>query len=287
MTRPLRIEYSGALYHVTARGDRQGAIYRSDSDRLVWLAMLGETCSRFNFTVHAYCQMTNHYHILVETVDGRLSGGMRYLNGNYSQYFNRTHDLVGHVYQGRYTAILCQRDVYLQELARYIELNPVRAKLRSLPGEWPWSSHRAKVGLGDAPTWLESDLVLAHFANTRHAAQLAYQQFVLSGIGGPNPLVAVRNQMLLGDENFCQRVAGTEVPGDLTEITRTQRRAIAHPLPNYFKQYQDPKEAMARAYLSLEYSMPEIARFTRVSVKTVSRAVDSFLKRDLEKDQKC
>jgi len=249
--------------------------------------MLGETCSRFNFIVHAYCQMTNHYHILVETVDGHLSDGMRYLNGNYSQYFNRTHGLVGHVYQGRYTAILCQGDVYLRELARYIELNPVRAKLRSLPEEWPWSSNRAKVGLVDAPMWLQSDLVLGYFASNRSAAQAAYQQFVLSGIGGPNPLSAVRNQMLLGDEKFCQRVAGTEVPGDLAEIARTQRRAIAHPLPNYFTQYQDPKEAMARAYLSLEYSMPEIARFTRVSVKTVSRAIDSFLKRDVEKDQKC
>lgn len=288
MNRPLRIEYCGALYHVTARGDRQGAIYRSDHDRLVWLSMLGETCSRFNFVVHAYCQMTNHYHLLLETVDGRLSCGMRYLNGNYSQYFNRTHNLVGHVYQGRYAAILCQRDAYLQELARYIELNPVRARMRDLPDEWPWSSYRSTIGLADAPTWLQSDLVLGHFASNHQAAQRAYREFVLAGIGGPNPLRAVKNQMLLGDEEFCHRVVGVEVAGDLYEITRTQRLAIAYPLLDYFTRYQDPKEAMARAYLSLGHSMPEIARYARVSVKTVSRAVDRFIQRGgLEKNQKC
>jgi REP element-mobilizing transposase RayT len=277
MNRPLRIEYCGAFYHVTTRGDRQDRIYRSDSDRLVWLSVLGETCARFNFVVHAYCQMTNHYHLLLETVDGGLARGMRHLNGNYSQYFNRRHDLVGHVYQGRYKAIVCQHDKYLQELSRYIELNPVRAGMVPQPEKWPWSSHRAKIGLADAPSWLSTDRILAQFGSHRLTAREAYQAFVLAGINAPSPLCAVRNQLLLGDDIFCQRHVGAAVPGDMSEIKRAQRSAVIYSLPEYFSRYRSPQEAMARAYLSLGYSMPEIARFARVSVKTVSRAIKNFL----------
>lgn len=277
MSRPLRIEYSGALYHVTARGDRHDHIYRSDNDRLVWLSILGDTCARFNFVIHAYCQMTNHYHLLVETANGRLSRGMRHLNGNYSQYFNRTHNLVGHVYQGRYAAILCQQDSYMQELSRYIELNPVRAKMRLSPEEWPWSSYRPKMGMQHTPAWLQSESMLLYFSSNQEEARQAYRQFVLAGMNGPNPLRVVKNQMFLGDEAFCQSVINADVPGNLVEIKRNQRKVLVPPLQEYFKKYRDPKEAMARAYLSLGYSMSEIAQFARVSVKTVSRAVERFI----------
>ena len=276
MTRPLRLEFDGALYHVTARGNRRGAIYRTDSDRMVWLSLLGETCERFNFRVHAYCQMTNHYHMVVETVDGRLARGMRYLNGNYSQYFNRQHELVGHLFQGRYTAILCQRETYLMALSRYVVLNPVRARLVSLPVEWPWSSYRAIVGLHDAPSWLQHDLTLANFDVHHASARRAYEAFVLKGIGEPSPLDAVKNQLLLGDDDFCENFIDQRVPGDLVEINRAQRRAIVRSLSDYFRLYRNPKEAMAMAYLSLGHSMPEIARFSGVSVKTVHRAVKNF-----------
>ncbi|WP_395408583.1 transposase [Pseudoduganella sp. UC29_106] len=261
------------MYHVIARGNRRGAIYRTHSDRLVWLSLLGETCERFNFRVHAYCQMTNHYHMVVETVGGRLARGMRYLNGNYSQYFNRQHELVGHVFQGRYTAILCQRETYLMELSRYVVLNPVRAKLVSQPVEWPWSSYRAIVGLHDAPSWLQHDLTLAHFDAHQASARRAYEEFVLKGIGKPSPLAAIRNQLFLGNDDFCENFIDHQVPGDLIEVKRAQRRAIVHALPDYFRQYRDPKEAMAMAYLSLGYSMHEIARYCGVCVKTVQRAV--------------
>lgn len=109
MARPLRIELSGGLYHVTSRGDRREDIYVDDADREYWLALLGHACERFNWVCHAYCMMGNHYHIVVETVDGNLSKGMRQLNGVYTQYINRTHSRVGHVFQGRYKAILVER----------------------------------------------------------------------------------------------------------------------------------------------------------------------------------
>ncbi|MDY7075923.1 MAG: transposase, partial [Chloroflexota bacterium] len=129
MARPLRIEFAGALYHVTSRGDAQEDIYRGDDDRLRFLDVVGEIGDRFGWVVHAYCLMDNHYHLLVETPNANLSKAMRQLNGVYTQAFNRSHGRVGHVFQGRYKAILVQKETYLLELARYIVLNPVRARM--------------------------------------------------------------------------------------------------------------------------------------------------------------
>jgi len=276
MNRPLRIELNDALYHVTARGDRSDQIFRSDSDRLVWMSMLGQTCERFNFVVRAYCQMTNHYHLLLETIDGELARGMRHLNGSYSRYFNQRHGLVGHVFQGRYKAILCQSEPYLLELARYIELNPVRARVVALPGDWPWSSYQAAVGQVDAPPWQCSEPVLMRFGNDPAAARHSYEQFVAAGIGGISPLAHVANEMLLGDKAFRASIIGVEPSGNMQEIKRNQRRVVGKSLQEYFVLYQDPKEAMAHAYFSLGYTMSQIAEHARVSVKTVSRAVASF-----------
>ena len=140
MARPLRLEFGGALYHVTARGDGRDDVFLADGDRRVFIEGLAEVWERFNWTVHAYCLMSNHYHLLVETPDANLSRGMRQLNGVYTQRFNRTYDRVGHVFQGRYKAILVEKDAHLLELARYVVLNPVRACMVHTPGEWPWSS---------------------------------------------------------------------------------------------------------------------------------------------------
>ena len=143
MARPLRLELAGGLYHVTSRGDRREAIYEEDEDRRRWLEILGHTCKRFNWRCHAYCQMDNHYHIVIETAEANLSKGMRQLNGVYTQYYNIQHDRVGHVFQGRFKGILVERDEYLLELARYVVLNPVRAKVTKTIGVWKWSSYKA------------------------------------------------------------------------------------------------------------------------------------------------
>ncbi len=282
LMRPLRIELENALYHVTSRGDRCDQIFRSDSDRMTWLSLLGTTCGRFNFKVWAYCQMTNHYHLLVETVDGKLNRGMRHLNGTFAQYFNRAHGHVGHVFQGRYKAILCQSDLYLQEVSRYIELNPVRAGMVEQPSEWPWSSFNAKLGTISAPAWLESEAVLACFGQSQGAARQAYARFVFEGIGKPSPFSQVRHQLVLGDEPFQAELTEARPAGDLVEIKRSHRQAVTLPLKEYFVRGRAPKEAMALAYHSLSYSMPEIARFAGVSVKTVSRAISEFKTRKEE-----
>ncbi len=187
MARPLRIEFPGGLYHVTARGDGREDIYRGDGDRRVFLDLLSEVCERFNWWVQAFCLMSNHDHLLVETPDGNLSQGMRHVNGVYSQRFNDRHQRCGHVFQGRYTAIIVQKDSYLLELARYVVLNPVRARMVRTASEWPWSSYRATVGEADCPDWLQRDGLLAAFGTTEAAAVLSYRRFVADGANQPSP----------------------------------------------------------------------------------------------------
>lgn len=171
MARPLRIELAGGLYHVTSRGDRREAIYRDEQDRAQWLAVLSGVCARFNWRCHAYCEMTHHDHFVVETPEANLSKGMRPLNGVYTQGFNRRHGLIGHLFQGRFKAILVERDAYLLELARDVVLNPVRAGRVGEVSAWAWSSDRAMVGLAAIPAWLETDWVLGQFGCDREQAR--------------------------------------------------------------------------------------------------------------------
>ncbi|MGB5611855.1 MAG: transposase, partial [Sedimenticolaceae bacterium] len=160
MTRPLRIDLAGAPDHVTSRGDRREDNFPDNSDREDWLSLLEQVCERFNWRCHAYCQMTNHYHVVVETPDANLSHGMRQLNGVYTQRFNRRHGLVGHLFQGRFKGILVQRETHLLELARYVVLNPVRAGMVADAAEWHWSSFAAMTGAALAPSWLTTDWLL-------------------------------------------------------------------------------------------------------------------------------
>ena len=151
MSRPLRLEFADALYHVTSRGNRGEDIYLDDADRQAWLNVLAQVFKRFNWSVQAYCMMDNHYHLLVQTPDANLSVGMRQLNGVYTQLANRTHGRVGHVFQGRFKAILVDEDNYLLELARYVVLNPVRAGVVQQATDWPWSSYRAMLAPNGSP----------------------------------------------------------------------------------------------------------------------------------------
>lgn len=274
MARPLRLEFAGALYHVTARGDRKGSIYLDDADRRKWLCLLEEVCRRYRWVIHAYCQMTNHYHLIVETPDGNLSKGMRQLNGVYTQYFNRTHDLVGHLFQGRYKGILVQKEAYLLELSRYVVLNPVRAGVVSDPLEWHWSSYRAMLREDDAELdALDSDWLLAQFGKHRNDARKAYQRFVAEGTGKPGPWPDVRYQLYLGDDDFIQHHQLAVPDAALCDVSMTQRRAFAMPLNEYQDIYKNRDEAMAHAYLSGAYTMKQIGDFFGVHTMTVSRAV--------------
>lgn len=217
--------------------------------------------------------MTNHYHLLIETPEGNLGQGMRQLNSAYSQYYNRRHSLVGHVTQGRYKAILVQKDSYLRELARYIVLNPVRAGIVDAPENWEWSSHRFMLGEEPAPSWLAIDWLLTCFGPDKVAGTLAYQAFVMAGIDAESPLKNVSFQCILGDEAFVTEHRRSAEEPVSREIARRQRRAFAMSLEEYALKFVPRDIAMAQAYRSTAFSMGQIAAYFGVSVRTVSRAV--------------
>lgn len=278
MTRPLRLEFSGGLYHVTSRGDRREDIYLSDEDRIAWLTLLGQVCSRFNWVCHAYCQMTNHYHLVIETPEGNLAQGMRQLNGVYTQWVNRTHKRVGHVFQGRYKAILVEKDSYLLELARYVVLNPVRAGMVSDVGAWAWNSYPAMLGQAALPVWLQTDWLLGQFGRQRNQAIAGYIDFVRAGIGLPSVWDRLQGQIYLGGENFIEQIQSSlAADQSMDEIPRIQRRPLAKPLAHYRTAYAgDLRTGMAQAYLTGDYAMKAIAEAFGVHYATVSRAVKAY-----------
>ena len=274
MARPLRLEFAGALYHVTARGDGQEDIYRANGDRQMFLEVLAGVARRFNWTLHAFCLMTNHYHLLVETPDANLSKGMRELNGVYTQRFNRTYDRVGHVFQGRYKAILVQKETYLLELARYVVLNPVRARMVRAPGDWPWSSYCAMVGAVAAPDWLETRWILAAFGESDADALARYARFVAEGQGQPSPWQRLRHQVFLGSDSFVESMQ-RKIPADrdLREVPQAKARQPAQPLAHYARAHPDRNRAIAAAYASGGYTMQDIGDYFGVHYSRVSRIV--------------
>ena len=224
MARPLRIEFSGALYHVTSRGDGREAIYLNDEDRALFIEVLGEACEAYNFLIHSWCQMTNHYHLLVETPDGNLSKGMRYLNGVYTQRFNMKHHRVGHVFQGRFKAILVEKEAYLLEFARYIVLNPVRAKMVESAEYWPWSSYLVTIGLKTCPSWFDRNWLLRQFSDSNEAAVQLYLEFVENGMQQTSPWKQLKQQIFLGSDTFVEQAKTKVVKRESSEVPKIQRR---------------------------------------------------------------
>ncbi|WP_111494827.1 transposase [Marinobacter bohaiensis] len=274
MARPLRLEFAGALYHVTSRGNRREMVYESDDDRRAWLSILDEVCEIFNWVCHAYCLMGNHYHLLIETPEGNLSKGMRQLNGVYTQVFNRHHGRVGHVFQGRYKAILVEKDSYLLELCRYIVLNPVRAAMVRSAVEWPWSSYRATAGYERDLKALDVDWILAAFAERRDRAVESYEQFVADGKNQPSPWESLKNQVYLGSDQFVddmqRRIEGAE---RLSEIPMNQHRPLAKPLQFYVDSASSRNEAIRLAYASGGYGLKDIGDFFGLHYSRVSRII--------------
>lgn len=272
MSRPLRLEYAGALYHVTSRGDGQKDIYLDDKDRKDFLSVLTGVCERFNWTIHAYCLMSNHYHLLIETPDGNLSYGMRQLNGVYTQQFNRTHERVGHVFQGRYKSIIVQKESYLLDLSRYIVLNPVRVRMVRSVKDWPWSSYRASCGKVASYGWLSTDWLLSSFAKRRSTAIERYQEFVSQGKNQPSPWEKLKSQVFLGDEKFVEDMQRKlKLKQELGEIPRAQRRKIPKPLEYYAKRYKDRNQGIIAAYKSGGYSMKAVGDHFGIHYSSVSK----------------
>ena len=279
MARPLRIEFAGALYHITSRGDRREAIYEDDEDREAFLEVLAEVVDRYNWICHAFCLLTNHYHLVIETVEGNLSKGMRQLNGVYTQASNRRHHRVGHLFQGRFKGILVEKEAYLLELIRYVVLNPVRARMVDLPEEWPWSSYRAMMGEVPVPKWFAVDSLLSQFGTEREEARQHYRRFVLDGVG-QGLWEGLRQQIYLGSDAFVQRMqAKVKIEGDALSVPQAQRRPPAPSLANIAASHGGRNAAIGVAYATGAYSYREIAEHFSIHLSTVGRIVRRAMQR--------
>jgi len=297
MSRPLRLEYEGAFYHIISRGNARENIFDEEDDFNSFLELLGKEIKQQNWQCYGYCLMNNHYHLLIETPESNLVRGMRRLNGTYSQYFNLINKKVGHVFQGRYKSIIVDKDSYLLELNRYIVLNPYRAGMEKSIGEWKWSSYRVTIGGESRPEWFNKDLIISHFSSKSREGIKNYKKFVEEGVGEENPSKNIIGQIWLGSKEFVKEVEGKVGIKESKEIPISQRRPI-RPTANELidvvkKEYMvDNKSIVERknieAYRAAVYLLRREGNLgvREVSEKfSISESMVSRIQREVEKNK--
>jgi REP element-mobilizing transposase RayT len=268
MARQLRLEFPGALYHITSRGNNKQEVFLDDEDRRDFLDLTGKEIEQQKWKCYAYCIMDNHYHLVIETPEGNLVSGMRRLNAVYSQIFNRKHGRVGHLFQGRYKSLIVEREGYLLELCRYVVLNPVRAGIVDQPEQWEWSSFNDTVGLRAEPRWLDTKGVLELFSHDETEAHAQYRLFVLDGIGGPSPWEKIKGQIWLGSKEFLEDMDGrinkesiNNVPITQTVPTRPTKIEVLNSVGSEYcvelDEIMDRRDA--RAYKAAVYLLRRVA----------------------------
>lgn len=304
MARPLRILFPHAVYHVTARGNERKPIIRDNDDRERFVQTLARMVEQYQVICHAWVLMDNHYHLLIETPSSNLSQAIRHLNGVYTQGFNRRHRRVGHLFQGRFKAILVEKETYLLELCRYVVLNPVRAGMVKHPKAWPWSSYRATVGVEPAPSWLTVNWLLGQFGSQRSRAKAAYRHYVEEGITQQeSPWLNLRSQIYLGGETFLKNMQSRIRGARDSEIPLVHQQPAAPHLQDLLtqvaKSYGEKKEGLltptrrpsegrqVAIYLARRVAGLELKAITKqfgLSYTGVSRRVSAVAKR-IEQDK--
>jgi REP element-mobilizing transposase RayT len=280
MARPLRIEFPGAVYHLTSRGNARLPIFEDDNDRRRFLDILGEVVDRYNWLCYAWCLMDNHYHLLIETLDGNLSLGMRHLNGVYTQSFNRRHGRPGHLFQGRYKSIIVDKEGYLLELCRYVVLNPVRADMVRRPGDYTWSSFRMTAGQIQSKPLLETESLLAQFGNTLSEARAEYVRFVYAGTDDLSPWESLKGQCILGDESYVQKIEpALKDKSMIMEIPRRERLVYRPSLEELLKvkNIADRRKRdrfVTRSHMEFGYTLTEIGKHLGLHYSTISKIVN-------------
>ncbi len=238
------------------------------------------TVKRHNWLCHAYCLMSNHYHLLIETSDGNLSAGMKLLNSAYAQYFNHSHDRTGHLFQGRFKAIVVEKENYLLELCRYIVLNPVRSGIVGSPDDYTWSSYRQTAGLcqrEESP--LSTEWILSQFGFDKYTAEREYVLFVNMVDDDVSPFGKTRGQLILGGEHFVESLIGSDQYRDLPEVPRRQRFLSRPSLKDIFASASDKvgrNKAIYIAHIKHGYSQQEIAKHSGMHYSTISKIIKNL-----------
>ena len=280
MARPLRIEFPGAIYHIMSRGIRKDLIFLEGNDWIRFLKILASVVERFNWLLHSYCLMENHYHLLIETPDGILASGMKYLNSVYSQWFNKKYGHVGHLLQGRYKSRLIDTDNEFLAAARYIALNPFKARIVEDPVQWNWSSYRAIAGIGKVPDCLIVDWVLGMFSSDRIEAQKLYREFVLAGVDSDISEDAIEWNILPDDLKFLKKIRPiVDMKHSIKEIPRKQRLITRPSLNELFSRVDitcrsQRNQIVAEAFVHYGYTQTELGDFLCLHRTTISRIVN-------------
>ncbi len=289
MARPLRIEYPGAFYHITSRGNEQQNIFKSDSDRIRFLSYLESAVERYKAVIHVYCLMNNHYHLLLETPEGNLSQIMRHINGAYTTYYNTKRKRFGHLLQGRYKAILIEADEYTEELSRYIHLNPIRAGIRVKLEEYQWSSYQYYIGKKQAHKWLTKDYILSYFGRETSTAQKKYRKYVKALATDKeydNPLKDTKASAILGGNEFVNEIRDKYLSGkkidrnqpSLRELKRTNIKEIISEVEEILGK-NETISRKAAIYLCHRYSgrtLREIGEYFGIGESAVSQTSRRF-----------
>jgi len=245
-----------------------------------FLNTLNKVIKQYNYLCHGYCIMSTHYHLILETPDGNISRGMHLLHSTYAQYFNKRHDFVGHVFQGRYHSILVQRELYLLELCRYIVLNPLRAGLVKHPGEYKWSSFNIMAGIiKQKDSILATEWVLSHFGTEPDESRKNYIQFILEGIDKPSPFSNAVGKTFLGNKEFLSSLESVLMPViNKKGIPREQRYASRPTLSDLFehseyftKEFRN--KVIFHAYSTFAYRQVDIAEHINLHEITVNRII--------------
>lgn len=277
MARQLRIQFPGALYHITARGNDKQDIFLREDDYDDFLLILGKACKRYNLILHSYCLMSNHYHLLIETPVGNISQGMRQINSSYTQHFNKKYQRVGHLLQGRFKSILVEKESYLLELSRYISLNPVRARMVEDPKDWPWSSYPQLIGFNKKIPCLFTDWILGQFGTDRESALKTYQDFILSGIDKESPLKNVKGQIFLGSNEFLTKMEKfINLKEQLAEIPKKQLYSSRPTLVEIFTSNQVRDKKIYQANQEYGYTLKEIASHLHLHYTTISKIISKM-----------
>lgn len=279
MARPIRLQFPGAIYHIFARGNRQERIFLDDDDRSNFLKLLANVTQRFNWLCHAYCLMGNHYHLLIETPEGILDRGMQYLNSVYAQRFNRKHNKVGHLLQGRYTAKLVDGNLHFLLTARYVNRNPVDAQMVEDAARWKWSSYRATVGKEKTPDFLTVDQVLSCMSLDQKNAQEFFQYFVHADIGKNGEGMI---DLILSENNKTRLEILLRPILDMKQsVAPVQRkqRILARPTLEELFSDVDTLEKKKRNSMIVDafrfhgYTQSEIGRFLNLNRSTISKII--------------
>lgn len=279
MSRPLRIQYAGAFYHITNRGNAKQEIFLDKNDYQSFLDTLGVILKRYNWICYSYCLMPNHYHLLIKTLDSNLSDGMRQLNGDYTQSFNIKHDRVGHLFQGRFKSSLVDQEEYYFEVMRYIALNPVRAKLVTSPYYWPWSSYKYLIQGNDSLEYLNTKIALLEYSKNKEKSKQLYKKHVGLKVDDKISWKNLEQRAVIGSDEFMNKIKQfLKQTRNIKEISKKERFIDRPNLDKIFaknnlKTKVKRNKFIYKSYSDYGYSLSEIGRHLNLHYSSISKVV--------------